>query len=415
MIRRFCLYGFLKNQRYFEPFLLLFLLGKGLDFFAIGLLIACRDLVVNLLEVPSGALADLYGRRRSMMLSFVAYLVSFALFSWADSLPGLFFAMGAYGVGEAFRSGTHKAMIFDWLRREGRAGEKAKIYGLTRSWSQLGSAVSVWIAVLLVLVDGGYDRLFWFTMVPNALSLVNFLGYPAFLDATPERGERSVKRHLGRALRQCFGVPRLRALLFESMLQRGTWQSGKDYLQPMVQQLVFTLPFLALAPATGEVEDPLAPTALALGVLYSVMHLLSAAASLRSDRVRRLVGGTGRFVFGTFLITAAAYLTLIPVGLATDGELPGGPAAFLVALLFPLLGVLQNLWKPVYLERVDAASDAQLGATVLSVEGQAKALAVVLFAPALGAAVDAVGFTAVGGFGLMTSVLVLGLVGRPSR
>jgi MFS family permease len=235
MVRRFCLYGFLKNQRYFEPFLVLFLLGKGLDFLSIGLLVGFRELVVNLLEVPSGALADLYGRRRAMFLSLTAYLVSFALFSWAAALPGLFLAMGVYGVGEVFRSGTHKAMIFDWLRRQGRAGEKARVYGLTRSFSQLGSAVSVWIAVLLVLADGGYDRLFWYSMVPYGLGMLNLLGYPAVLDATAGHGERSVRRHLGQALRQCLTVPPLRALLFESMLQRGTWQSTKDYLQPMVQ------------------------------------------------------------------------------------------------------------------------------------------------------------------------------------
>jgi uncharacterized membrane protein YfcA len=39
MLFRFSLYGFLKNQRYFEPFLVLAFLEKGLSFFEIGLLI----------------------------------------------------------------------------------------------------------------------------------------------------------------------------------------------------------------------------------------------------------------------------------------------------------------------------------------------------------------------------------------
>ena len=49
---RFSLYGFLKNQRYFEPFLFLAFLEKGLDFTDIGLLIAVRELTTNLLEIP---------------------------------------------------------------------------------------------------------------------------------------------------------------------------------------------------------------------------------------------------------------------------------------------------------------------------------------------------------------------------
>ena len=66
MLFRFSLYGFLKNQRYFEPFFLLLLLDKGLSFFTVGLLIAFRDVAINVLEIPSGAIADLAGRRRSM-------------------------------------------------------------------------------------------------------------------------------------------------------------------------------------------------------------------------------------------------------------------------------------------------------------------------------------------------------------
>ena len=81
MLIRFCLYGFLKNQRYFEPFFVLALLEKGLDFATIGLLVGFRELVVLLLEVPSGAIADVFGRRRAMMLSFSAYALSFLLFA----------------------------------------------------------------------------------------------------------------------------------------------------------------------------------------------------------------------------------------------------------------------------------------------------------------------------------------------
>ena len=81
MLWRFCLYGFLKNQRYFEPFLILILLDRGLSFTVIGALVAVREVTTNLLEVLSGALADTWGRRRSMVASFAAYVASFLLFA----------------------------------------------------------------------------------------------------------------------------------------------------------------------------------------------------------------------------------------------------------------------------------------------------------------------------------------------
>ena len=142
MLFRFSLYGFLKNQRYFEPFLILVFLEKGLTFFEIGLLIAFREITVIALEVPSGAIADVYGRRKSMMVSFGAYLGSFLIFAVAEPVVLLLPAMLLFGVGEAFRTGTHKAMIFTWLRLQGRLDERTRYYGYTRSWSKLGSAFS---------------------------------------------------------------------------------------------------------------------------------------------------------------------------------------------------------------------------------------------------------------------------------
>ena len=53
--------------------------------------------------------------------------------------------------GEAFRSGTHKAMIIQYLKIKGLLKLKTEYYGHTRSWSQRGSAISSLIAGGLVL------------------------------------------------------------------------------------------------------------------------------------------------------------------------------------------------------------------------------------------------------------------------
>ncbi|NNE08969.1 MAG: MFS transporter, partial [Gemmatimonadetes bacterium] len=150
MLRRFSLYGFLKNQRYFEPFFMLILLEKGLSFTAIGFLIGFREVCINLMEVPSGAMADRTGRRRTMMLSFLSYIASFALFGIFDSLAALYAAMLLFAIGEAFRTGTHKAMIFDYLAAHDLSSLKTRVYGVTRSWSKNGSALSVVLSTALL-------------------------------------------------------------------------------------------------------------------------------------------------------------------------------------------------------------------------------------------------------------------------
>lgn len=397
MLFRFCLYGFLKNQKYYDPFLVLAFLEKGLSFFMIGILLGFREVCINLFEVPSGALADLYGRRRAMIFSFSAYLVSFGLFALSASLAGLFAAMFFFALGEAFRSGTHKAMIFDWLSVQGRAHEKAKIYGLTRSWSQLGSALSVLIAAAIVIFEGRYSRVFLYSMVPYAFGLVNFLGYPSYLDGET-RNELSLRRvfdHLLDTLRQCIGHRPLRRLLGESMLQRGTWQTVQHYLQPVLQQTALALP-LALA------LDERGRSAVLVGAVYFLLYLLSALATRHAHRVRDLFAGGAAFTGGIFLLTVVVYLLLVPALIV------GWQVVAIAA--FVLLAVLQNLWKPIFLERVDETSDGALGATVLSVDGQTKALFVALAAPALGWSVDTFGLSAVGALGMVTSIGVLTLL-----
>ena len=186
MLARFSLYGFLKNLRLFEAFLVLALRERGLSFLDIGGLIAVRAVATNVLEIPSGALADALGRRRCMVASMVAYIGAYLLLGLAGHYAWLALGMALFGVGDAFRSGTHKALIYTWLRAQGRAAERTRVYGFTRSWSKVGSAVSSLVAGGLVFFTGSYQSVFLLSVVPAALNLVNLATYPAWLD-----GERA--------------------------------------------------------------------------------------------------------------------------------------------------------------------------------------------------------------------------------
>ena len=375
MLFRFSAYGFLKNQQYYDPFLILIFREKGLSFFAIGLLIGFRELCVNVMEVPSGAVADLCGRRRSMVLSFVAYIISFVIFGTSTVVWQLFAAMFFFAVGTAFRTGTHKAMILDWLRLQGREGEKTKTYGFTRSWSKYGSAVSVVIATGLVFTTGSYSNVFFFCTIPYVLGIINFLGYPAELEGRPEHppSVREMLRHLLSAFGQAVRDGRLRRVLLESMGYEGTHKVVKDYLQPVVRQMALALPVLvALAPRRR--------TALLVGCFYFVLYVASGAASRRAHAFAGRWGGESRAARVLWLVTLAVF---VPIALALWVRV-----FWLAAVGFVVLALLQNFWRPILITRVDNETDAKMGATMLSIESQAKALGAMILAPLLGYAVD---------------------------
>ena len=65
-------------------------------------------------------------------------------------------AMILFAVADSFRTGVHKAMIFDYLKVNKWSQHKVSYYGHTRSWSQTGSAVSALIAAAIVYISGNY-------------------------------------------------------------------------------------------------------------------------------------------------------------------------------------------------------------------------------------------------------------------
>jgi len=395
MLFRFSLYGFLKNQRYYDPFLILAFLEKDLSFFQIGILIGFREVCTNLFEIPSGALADLYGRRRAMIFSFCAYIVSFATFAVSKSLPMLFGAMFFFGLGDAFRTGTHKAMIFDWLRLQGRSDEKTKIYGFTRSWSQMGSAVSVLIAGVLVFYRGNFTDIFWFSIIPYFLNIINFFGYPKELDGDrqSEFSLKAVAHLLGSALKQSVQFPPLRRLVFEGMGFEGMYKASKDYLQPILEKTAIALPILITLDVSKR-------TAFLVTVIYFPLYFLSSFASRNSHRVSDWRGGDEGAAQFMWWIDLALFALLIPALWFS------WHSAMIV--LFIGLAILQNFWRPVLISRFDAQSTPDMGATVLSIEAQAKSLATIVLAPLLGWLVDSVGnFSPVGIVGTCIAVTIL--------
>ncbi|PQO33284.1 MFS transporter [Blastopirellula marina] len=375
MIFRFCLYGFLKNQRYFAPFWILAFLDKGLSFAMIGLLIGFREVSVALLEIPTGAVADTVGRRWAMILSHVAYVAAFLTFGFSTSIVALFVAMFAFAVGEAFRTGTHKAIIFAWLKSQGREKEKTHVYGITRSWSQMGSAISVVAAAVLVFWLEDYSVIFWVSAIPAALNIVNFLSYPKSLDfPTDKKPDRAgTMLLLWQATLQCFTSQNLRRPITESMAYEGMYGASKDYLQPLIQNIALALPLFAAWETTQR-------TAILIAAVYAVLYVLGSFASRYSGPITLALGNelkASRYLWAAY---GAAFVLLLVATITTWTGL--------AIVSFVVLAVMQNIWRPILIGRVADQADEHAMATVLSVESQAKSIGIAVIAPILGLAVD---------------------------
>ena len=271
---KFSAYGFLKNLKLFEPFLILFLLEKNLSFTLIGTLYAYREIMTNVLEVPTGIIADAWGRRRSMVQSFLAYIISFLIFYHASDYWVLMLGMTFFAFGEAFRGGTHKAMIFEYLRIKGWQDQKVDYYGHTRSWSQNGSAISALISAGIVFVSGRYDVVFLISALPYIVNLFLMLSYPQELDG--EVHKNGSAREGFTLIWQSFistskGSGALRATT-NVCIYDGFYNAVKDFLQPVIKSLALASPLLVFLHEKQR-------SAVLVGIIYCCIYLMSSRAS----------------------------------------------------------------------------------------------------------------------------------------
>lgn len=369
---KFCAYGFLKDLRFFDPFLLLMFLEKGLGFLQIGSLYAVREVLINIMEIPSGIMADALGRRRTMVMSFIAYILSFVVFFFAKGYAPFVLAMAVFAFGDAFRTGTHKAMIFDYLKLKGWADQKTHYYGHTRSWSQRGAALSSLIAAGLVYWRGDYAIVFLATVVPYVLDLFLMLSYPAALDGPRHAARGAIKDeflHVMKAFASSFKDLFVLKAIGNQALYTGYYKATKDYLQPLLQGLALSLPLLV---GVADRER----TALIVGLVYFVLYLLTSHASRSSGRFSEYFPG----------LASPLNLTLglgIGLGILSGVAYALGLAA-LAVLLYLGIYIVENLRKPMGIAYVTELMNQDALATALSAESQAETLFAALIALALG-------------------------------
>lgn len=377
MLFRFSAYGFLKNLRFFELLILLFFtVARGLSYTQFGILVAVREVSVYLLEIPTGIVADVTGRRRTMMACFVSYLISFAIFTWGDSFWAFVPGMVLFAAGEALRSGTHKSMIMQHLDLEDLSHLKVDYYGYTRAASRLGSAVAALAVGVFGYFGGGYGMIFPATMVPYTLALFLMMTYPPELDGTTHRSGvvRQMLRHTVDSFKSIWRVEQLGRMVANESVFDAAFRVAKDYLQPIVRTAALALPvFLAARSDERRVF-------LVIGITYFVIYMNSFFSSRLSGRVAGSLERPARTLNGLFWAFAAVF--------CLAGALYRMELAWPAILVLFFMYTLYNLRKPMVVGFLSDRIPGQQRATVLSVQSQLRAIFAAVMAPLFGWVAD---------------------------
>jgi MFS family permease len=355
------------------PVLIPYYVANGLNSGQIFIIQAAYAFFVLLLEVPSGYLADVIGRRKTLVLGSVFLPLGMAAYAVGRSFPAFIMAECLLAIGNSMRSGCDSALIYDSLCQLRRQNEYKHFEGRAMLFTRVGTAVSSvaggLAAMIFLRLPFLLNILTMLFMLPLALALVE-----------PVREKLPGKNPLCdilRICRFCLSEKRIRAVvLFSGLLMAcqltGLW--------------AYFLHYRALGIGVGW-----------FGILFALFQLAGAWGSSRSHRFCERFGAKMPLV-----LALLSPLLFICLGLF--------PSPWLL-IMVPANAFLWNLAYPVLMERLNHAVGSEVRATVLSVAAMAGSVTFMVVSPLFGRLVDvfslSAAFIALGGFFLLAGVPLL--------
>jgi MFS family permease len=140
-IPKFISYQIFNGFIFFAPVLVLYLQSKGLTMTQILTLQSIFAFGMVIMEVPTGAFADRYGKRISLVLGSFFFTLGLTIYGISSNF--LQFIIGELwaSIGMAFISGADSAFLHETLKSLKRDDEYTKITGRTAGLTQVAGAI----------------------------------------------------------------------------------------------------------------------------------------------------------------------------------------------------------------------------------------------------------------------------------
>jgi hypothetical protein len=322
VVLRYYLYRAVGGPGFIWPVYVLYLRSHGLSYAAIGAIGAVQTVVVVSGEIPTGYVGDRIGRRNSLAVAQVVFVVSAAGLVVAETFGGFVASFALLSFAMTFVSGSADAWLYDVLEERLDEDDYTHVKGR-------GSAIGQWFTALTMVAGGVMyvlDPLAPFVALvgARALTLVVVLTLPK--TARYADGERedvdgeSADADDGtlsaleapRVIRERLARPPLRPFVVYMGLFVAAAATAGVYIQPIAVDALRSDLGGALA-AYG------VPEAATLGVLYASFTAVSAVASDRASDLedwlgtRRAVLVVPMVVAGLFVLPVAAPLLAFPM------------------------------------------------------------------------------------------------------
>ena len=135
------------------PIIWLFYEANGLTIRDLFVIQSIYSVTIVLIEIPSGYIADVFGRKNSMVVGTFFSFLGVLTYTLSFGFDGFLVAALCLGVGQSFISGSDTALMYDSLAELNRSEDFIKLEGRTISMGNLAEATAFVIGGFLAQIS----------------------------------------------------------------------------------------------------------------------------------------------------------------------------------------------------------------------------------------------------------------------
>lgn len=312
------------------PILMLFYKDVGFSTAESFQLKAFYSLSIVIFDLPSGYLADIIGRKRSLLIGAILGTLGFVIYSFTASFYYFMMAEIALGIGQSFINGADSALLYDTLKSGKRENEYLKYEGRLFSVGNFAEAAGSFA--------GGALALYSLRLPFMAQTLVAFMAIPAAYFLIEPPLHRPIKTSFYKTLHSIKkalkdNIPLRWNLLFSALIGSATLTMAWIY-QLRLKEVGY-----------NEIE---------IGSIAMLLNIIAGLVTFFAYRIESNLQPKATLWVTTLFITSSFILTAFTT-------------SYWLILVFMLFYSARGVANPVLKEYVNRVTTSDIRASVLSI------------------------------------------------